>query len=107
MKSSKSFEDKLEIMEELRVFNGYKKDTQYWLDMKRKLYKKINDTTFMTDEDRKQVTRLKNIGKTTDPVPIRILKANIPDDIKSIIWKRYEEIKNLGENDSGYLKSIN
>ncbi len=107
MKSSMSFEDKVEIMEEFRVLNSYKKDTQFWLDLKRKLYKKISDTTFLTDEDRIQVTRLKNIGKTTDPVPLRILKANIPDDIKSIIWKRYEEIKKLGESDSGYLKGIN
>jgi len=104
LKSNMSFDDQVETMEKFRIFRNLEDDTPGWLRYKRQLHKKVTDTKVMTDEDREVVKKIKESNKTDVPIHLRIIRADIPDNIKAVIWGRYEEIRNLHKNDSEYTK---
>jgi len=99
--SNLPFSMKIEALEDLRVLKKGEPNTSEWLFLKRKLNNRIGNYSKMSKDDIKMINEYHSKGSNN--LLTRIIKSDIPNDIKKVIYSRYKEI---GKTDSDYSKGV-
>lgn len=106
LKSNLTFNEKVEIMEMYKVFKNTPVDTDEWLKQKIRLYERIKKSKLFNNQDLQTLKIIEEINKNNSIIEEKILRSNYSDNIKAIIYRKYNEIKNLNPSDESYYKTM-
>jgi ATP-dependent Lon protease len=93
-------------VEEFKVMNSTKIDTELWLELKRMLYRKVKKMCPITDNDREIICKLEKMSHVDISIQQKIVRSNHSEKIKSIMYDKYRNIKSVDEDNWEYNKTI-
>jgi ATP-dependent Lon protease len=106
IKSDMSLHEKVLAVEEFKVMNSTKIDTELWLELKRMLYRKVKKMCPITDNDREIICKLEKMSHVDISIQQKIVRSNHSEKIKSIMYDKYRNIKSVDEDNWEYNKTI-
>jgi ATP-dependent Lon protease len=105
VRSNISLEDKTDAYELLRIIDNEFSthgESENWLLLRQILYKKMKKTSPLTEQERKELNRLDELTNKFASIPQKIIRSNHPEDIKALVYGKYNEIKDLKKDDVTY-----
>jgi len=107
LNSNLPFDEKVKLIEKLKILKNTERNTFEYYDLKYNLYKIINDDKRLTAEDRKLENKIKEKIVCNKSMKQRILNSNHTLEAKSIMFQKYLCMLDMSEFSEEYLKIKN